>query len=306
MPGRRLPILLAVLLSLAVLGGCGSTPEQGAAPTVPPYAAGHPLPTPVVFAEGIVSTGRECNVTFSPDGTEVYFNRPDSTRTHAHLYRSRFEEGRWQDAEQIAFSDDRYSDLDPFVSPDGARLYFASSRPVTGDQEQNHHDLWYAERTASGWAKPRRLGAAVNTDAKEGYPSVTRDGTLYFFSERPGGHGEMDLYRALPQEGLYPMVENLDAVNTPLRDVSPYVAPDESYLVFYHVDAAGNADLYVSYHQQGVWTPPEPLRDVVNTDADEVCPTVSPDGRSLFFARFQNRQGRIYQVDVDATGLRTP
>jgi Tol biopolymer transport system component len=250
-----------------------------------------------------VSTGHECNVTFSPDGASVYFNRPDTTR-HSNIYVSTFQDGHWIAAEPLNFSEPGVSDLDPFMAPDGSRLYFASTR-APGGGTKDDHDIWYANREGNGWSAPVHTGTAVNSMEKEGYPSVTSNGVMYFFSEREGGVGDMDLYRSAPDGGTFGRPENLRALNTPLRDVSPYVSPDERYMIFYHVDDARNADLYVSYRAQGAWGAPEKLNGNVDTAGDEVCPTVSPDGRYLFFARAHDGKIGIYEVGLAEAGVRT-
>ncbi len=265
-------------------------------------------PVAIDFAQEVLTTGRECNVSLTPDGGEFYFSRSDSAGGRSHVFSSRLAAGRWQDAQPANFSDDRYSDFDPFVSPDGSRLYFASTRPATGTEASSDHDLWFAERMADGWSKPRHLSGSINTAAKEGYPTVTTDGWLLFFSERPGGSGLADVYRArLGDEGSASAttIENLGMLNTARGDVSPYVAPDGSYVIFYRMTAdRGDSDLYISYDVDGTWTSPRQLRDVVNTSDYEMCPTVSPDGRYLFFARFHEGRSHIYKVDAEAAGIR--
>lgn len=288
-------IMLAVVMGSA---GCRTTDDARAVSD----------PVALEFASEVLTTGRECNVSLTPDGEEFYFSRADSAGGRPHVLSSKLEAGRWQDAVPTNFSDDRFSDFDPFVSPDGSRLYFASSRPETGTEEKTDHDLWFAERTADGWSKPRRLGGSINTEAKEGYPTVTIDGALLYFSERPGGSGLADVYRArLGDDGgaSATTIENLRMLNTARAEVSPYVAPDGSYVIFYRMAAdGGDSDLYVSYDADGTWTPPRRLRDVVNTSDYEMCPTVSPDGQYLFFARFHDRRSQVYRITLEAAGIR--
>lgn len=60
-------------------------------------------------------------------------------------------------------------------------------------------DLWVATRatTAGTWSTPVNLGPVVNSSANDGAPALSRDGaTIYFYSNRPGGAGENDLYFA--------------------------------------------------------------------------------------------------------------
>ena len=86
------------------------------------------------------------------------------------------------------------NDADPTLSPDGRVLVFASSSARSG--ASGGVDLWYATRKdgASPFSTPQPL--AVNTGDNEGEPLITPDGLeLYFASDRPGGQGDLDIYR---------------------------------------------------------------------------------------------------------------
>jgi Tol biopolymer transport system component len=188
------------------------------------------------------------------------------------------------------------------------------------------------ERVGDGWGAPSNLGAPVNSAGNEWYPTVASDGTIYFGSDRPGGKGQTDLYRCRFVNGAYAEAENLgDAVNTRFNEFEPYVAPDQSYLIFMAArpGGAGGADLWVSYNRGGKWTEAKNLGERVNTPGSEYSPKVSPDGRYFFFtstgtrgawdspparpatmrelsARLrapQNGLGDIYQVDLSALKL---
>jgi len=86
----------------------------------------------------------------------------------------------------------------------------------------------------------------------------------------------------------YPGAENLGAgINTAHGDDLPYIAPDESYLIFAsdRPGGYGGRDLYVSYRSDARWSVPQNLGPAINTAAWELYPSVSPDGRYLFLTR---------------------
>ena len=260
-----------------------------------------PGTTPERFAPGIVSTEKpELNAVFTPDGTEFYFavNRGPMAWTIMTLRR---EGDRWNEPAVASFSG-VYSDVDLFITADGARLYFCSNRPASGtDDAKADFDIWVVEREGGGWSEPRRLDAPVNSNASEFYPSLTREGVLYFQSMRPGGEGP-DLYRAQPAGDGFSNVERIDPpVNSPGFESDPFIAPDGSFLVFSRVDPAGRTrgDLFVTRRgPDGAWGPPEDLGPAVNTDGHENCPMLSPDGQYLFFTR----DGDVYWVDARVMG----
>jgi Tol biopolymer transport system component len=85
-------------------------------------------------------------------------------------------------------------DLWPCISADGLRLFFGSDRPGG----QGDADIWLTSRatTDDDWGTPTNLGLSVNTSAWDVTPNLPADGsTLYFVSNRAGGHGNFDLWQ---------------------------------------------------------------------------------------------------------------
>src|SRR5215208_2035433 len=106
-----------------------------------PYDPGKPLPEPVLFGEGVLSTGDfESHPAFAPDGKTLYFVKSDPGFTRWTIYVSRHADGRWSAAEVAPFSG-KHRDADPFVTADGKRLYFISDRPVEG-KARTDMDIW--------------------------------------------------------------------------------------------------------------------------------------------------------------------
>jgi Tol biopolymer transport system component len=254
--------------------------------------------TPQPFVAGVINTeADEYGPAFTPDGKTCYFTKRVNRRDSEFIRFSRFENGSWSAPEIAGFSG-KYFDKEPFVTPDGKKLFFASLRPVNGVEKQNKRDfdIWYVEKTSQGWSEAKRLDAPVNTPDYENYPSVAANGNLYFASVREGGAGQNDLYRARLVNGKYVEVENLRALNTPQVDADPYIAPDESYMIFCssRQGTYGEGDLYISFNDKGKWTEPRNLGPAVNTAEFEYTPLISPDKKTLFFSR---GWGEIYQID---------
>ena len=71
------------------------------------------------------------------------------------------------------------------------------------------------------------------TDATEWSPSVAANGNLYFGTTREGGKGRDDIWMSRLDGGRYTTPVNLgDSINTRFGEVEPWIAPDESYLIF--------------------------------------------------------------------------
>lgn len=237
--------------------------------------------TPVLFAPGIISIGAATTYrpAFTPDGRTVYYTM-EIGNDYVILV-SHFKNGRWQQPEIAPFSGS-FSDAEPFMAPDGSKLFFASKRPTEDNQPRKDYDLWMVERLQNGgWSAPKHLGGEVNTDAHELYPSVAANGTLYFSRFAPGG-----IWRARLVNGRYATPEKLDApVNSDKKEAGVYVAPDERYMIFEakSADGLGGTDFYISFQKDGQWTTPKNLGEPINSPAEETCAVVSPDGRYLYF-----------------------
>ncbi len=261
---------------------------------------GEPTPglEPEVFAEGLISTSApELNSVFSPDGGLFMFTRRDSSRTYRIMETRRGPDG-WSNPSVTAFTTQN-SAVDPAVSWDGKSVFFGSSRPGSlGDS-----DIWIVEkRTGGEWGTPKNLGSPVNTPGNENHAAPARDGSLYFHSSGHPGHGESDIFRAGVSGTGYAAPVNLGpAVNSEASDFDPFVAPDESYLIFSSTREGGfgGGDLHISFRTaDGSWTAAVNLGDTINTTATDYCPKVSPDGRFLFYTSRSTGEGDVYWVDA--------
>src|SRR5882757_10701120 len=265
---------------------------------------GHPGtldPRPLLFAKGVVSTGDdEFGITFTPDGKTCYFTK----RTPSTLQSSKmvicvahYMNGRWSEPGIAPFSG-RYKDFNPCISPDGSKLFFISNRPGSVKKSPDT-DIWMVKRTGDGWGEPENIGAPVNTTGWELGCSVASDGTLYYSST--GTTGNADLYCSRWKDGKYQPPDTLGAaINSAYSESDPFIAPDESYLLFSsqgRPDAlvgqgAGasypRSDLYISFRKDGKWTSAQNIGAPVNSEAEESNPFVSRDGKTLYFVSEKN------------------
>ncbi len=248
-----------------------------------------------LFGDGILSTGLpELNAVFFPGAKEVIFSVQYGDFKWA-LVMAREVDGRWQAPEVAPFSGE-YGGVDPFVSFDGNRVYFCSNRPIAdGAPAKADYDIWYVDRGASGWGKPVHMDPPINSDAHEFYPTLTRSGTMFFQSRRPGGSGSGDIYRAEQIDGKYLKAEPLPApVNSPAFEGDALIAPDESWIIVSTTRGAQPMlpDLYISFRtSDGKWGDLANLGPDVNGPGPENCPMLSPDGKYLFFSSRRYQQG---------------
>jgi hypothetical protein len=249
------------------------------------------VPEPKVFQPGVISTGDyEVCPQFSTDGRTFYFVKSTPDMNFWTIVFSQLNGGEWSEPQVAPFSG-KYSDADEFITVDGRRMFFISRRPVSAQISPNAAgklDIWMMDRTANGWSEPRNLGRPVNSEGSEYFPTLTRDGTLYFGSARSGGKGGVDLYRSRFLNGSYQEPENLgDAINTTFDEFEPFIAPDESFLIFMaggRPDGLGGFDLFISYNDHGRWSKAKNLGAPFNSTADELSPRISFDGKYFYWA----------------------
>jgi len=280
----------ALLLTLVTLAGCGERSQQPAFPELSgPYLGQQPPGAEAeLFAPGIVSAGISVrDVPMTPDGREIYFGIIFGRYEYYTIMVTRLENGRWTEPRVAPFAG-KYNEMEPAISPDGKRFFFFSFRPLSGEGEPKaDSDLWVMDREGEGWGEPRNLGAPVNSEQSEYFPSITADGTLYF--TREGENRTSRIYRARPDGDGFAEPEPLGSeVNSTGVQYNAFVAPDESYLIYstpLREDGMGGEDYYISFRDENdEWTGPINLGTQINTAAgQEHSPYVSPDGTKFFF-----------------------
>jgi len=250
---------------------------------------------PQIFAPGFITltTRSEWTGSFTPDGREFYFTISNPSWTVNAVMVTSQEDGVWSTPTAASFSG-QYIDWTVYLSPDGRRLFFSSSRP---EVHWLIFNIWMCERTGNGWSEPVKL--AINSPGIDYAGNCTESGTLYFTSERDGSSA---IFRSVPVAGEYVTVEKLPSpINIGQDEQCPWIGPDESYLIFAS-NRQGSRDLYISYkNQDDSWSEPVNLGPHVNTQDREWNPTISPDGKYLFYGRspdVSNEHLDLYWVDI--------
>jgi len=260
--------------------------------------------TPTVFSPEILGDyENKQSPVFSPDGKSLYITIVTPPRDFSTFFMNKLND-HWIKPyipDYFKQNNIRY----PFVSPDGKKLFFVimDSREENGKIIYNS-DIFTADIISTDfWDQPQKLGPIINSEYHERSPSVTRDGTLYFYSDRDGGMGGLDIYRSPLKDGHYIEPENLgNKVNSEHLEGNPFISPDESYLLFNsngRPDSYGSHDIYVSFRKNdGSWTKAKNLGFIVNTPASESKPYISPEGKYLFFSSSRNKNFEIFWVDT--------
>ncbi len=268
---------------LVTLLGCASSP------TLPPtkYPGGAPpSASPKLFAPGLISTGlSERDSTLSPDGDCFAYTLQGAAGTAIVVMEC--PDGVWDAPEMAPFSG-RFADSEPCFDPRGDRLWFASRRPLPGEDNAGDANLWFVSyiKTAAGraWGSPQPA-TELNTDKDEFYPSVSLEGEVVFTAEREGGQGGEDLWLATRNDDRWNIINAGPGVNTPGAEFNCCIRPDGGALIFSSVRPGdqGRGDLYISRRQpDGSFGTARPLKKLNSTSLD-YCPSYSPCGTVLWF-----------------------
>lgn len=263
---------------------------------------------PEVFAPGIISkTGNHLHscISISPDGKEIYFSyRAYEPEVKNSIHFVKHEGNKWTEVQVATFSG-IYDDDSPTFSPDGNRLYFSSNRPI--DKSDTIYDLnfWYIEKTGSNWSEPIYAGDVLNTDSCDFRLSISQNGRIFLSSDRDyKGRKSFDIFVSELIDNSYSSPEKMDsAININATEQIGFIAPDESYIVFYRYSQNNPDDtgLYISFRRvDNSWTEGLNMGEMFNAPSEKCtqAASLSPDGKYLFFLRRFDEA--IYWVDAKA------
>lgn len=285
----RLGSFAAAVLVCAGFSGYGD--DQAVDAPVRYLGQTPPGTTPARFAPGIVSTPAiEINGAFRSDFREFFFAR--QVAGVFTLFRAALTGTRWSDPEALSVFPAGAPGVavDMAYSPDGRELYFLGRFKPGVPPLEAPLDIWVIRQRDGRWGTAELVGPPISTDAFESYPTIVTDGSLYFISDRPGGLGRSDIYRAPRRsDGSFDTPVNIGSPpNSSDGEGDTFVSPDERYLIFTSSRAGGfgRGDLYVSFRTtDSRWGPAINLGSAINTADTDFCPMVTPDGRYLLFSR---------------------
>ncbi len=236
----------------------------------------------IVSPDGLFEGG-----TFSPDMKSFYFSRKNGKYEKRTFFVIRYQNKAWGKETE---TDIKW----PNFTQDGTMIY--------GGKE-------YRVKTDAGWSEPKPQGEFLKNQAHG--ISLSSKGTYYFGFYKKGSKEEGSLRYSRFLDGKYEKPVKMGAeINTGKEIAHPYVAPDESYLMWDVVreDGHGQADIYISFKdKEGAWLPAINMGPQINSEKQESAPRVTHDGKYLFFSRGEWKkrvdgssywEGKLYWVDV--------
>ena len=205
----------------------------------------------------------------------------------------------WQQA--VNLGSPLYSGTAPCISADGLSLYFDG--PGGGGS-----DICVSNRPTvfDPWSSPVNLGPLVNGASDMG-ASISSDGLeLFFGSDRSSGSGDWDIYvttRATVSDSWSASVNLGPNVNSSNFDGQPCISPDglTLFITSNRPGGYGNWDIWMSKRttRDDDWSTPMNLGPAINTLDGESEPSISADGRTLYFSDWMTpRPGGVGKIDL--------
>jgi len=240
------------------------------------------------FAPGIVNTKKWGDAGgFSRDMSEFYVSRWRHSHDDKEPQSVKFQkvDNKWHKTKLPTGA------RNPIYSPDGKTIHYGSK---------------YKERTENGWSEKKSLGSSFEEIPIMGLHSSLY-GTLVFDEFTRDGNGILRYSRLVDgkREAPKPLPK---VINTGKWNAHPFIAPDESFIMWdgQRDSGYGESDLYISFRQSdGSWGEAINMGDKVNTKAEEGGPSITPDGKYLFFNRMvpsgdnvKRLQSDLYWIDA--------
>lgn len=200
--------------------------------------------------------------------------------------------------ENIALVNSKYRDYAPcFSDKKYQTLTFTSNRDGSlGGQDlitgSNKSDLWEAKRDKNGkWSTPVLLPPAVSTEVNEGRAWVSKKGDLIFFTRCPEEKNKQNMcgiYMAKKQGSTWGPATKLPFINDTVMYLYPSLTADSKTLYFVSNMSGGYGKYDIwscSYDPKtNSWGQPKNLGPQVNTEGLEMYPSISDDGKRLYFS----------------------
>ena len=181
--------------------------------------------------------------------------------------------------------------MHPFISPNGKKIYFTAY-----DSDFENGKIWYVNRFENSWSNAIQLDSPINDD-KVFYPNQANNGDLIYFNL-----SKSKTYYAPNKNGKFPEVLEMEIE----FGVHGFISPSQDYLVVNsrnkEDDKRKDHDIYVYFKEpNGTWTKPIKLGNEVNSDFHETAPSITPDGKYLFFGRYNEEGGlsNFYWVSTE-------
>ncbi|MEP5612941.1 MAG: OmpA family protein [Cyclobacteriaceae bacterium] len=238
--------------------------------------------------------------TITIDNSTLVFTKRDLIDGDEDIVVSYFRDGAWTEARSVSSRiNSQLNEGACTISADGKVMIFTScdKRDSFGSC-----DLYISRKAGEQWSKPRNLGKSVNSQYWESQPALSADGkTIYFSSNRPGGQGGRDLwFSEYANKGWSKPINLGNSINSFKDETTPFIHPNGETIFFSSNSfvGMGGFDLMRSSKMDSSWTDPTNLGYPINSHDDEVALLIAGDGKTAYFAKEEQKDGRIIDSKI--------
>ncbi len=272
-----------------------------------------------IFAKNLMTSYHEGPATFDVKAKRMYFNSNRSTKggsrkddyNNLQIFYADFENGQWQYKGEFKYNDPRYNMRHPSIDNTGNLLFFSSD--MAGGKGGN--DIYYCRKDESGeWGHPINL-EEINTEGEEVFPFIASDGVLYYSSNGRGGMGELDIYMALPDRGVYKNIENMGYPVNSSRDDFGLILDEVGMSGYFSSNRPGGKGFDDIYKVEILYIPVQikgVVRDRINSfeiagarvalldeNLDTVATAISKEDGEFLFPGYKQRNYRLVVTKQD-------
>lgn len=235
-------------------------------------------------ASWLSGTRNDYNLSTDSGQRAMVFARSAANFKDSRIWFARRDGNGWGEAAEAPFTDPRYRDSDPWLTPDGRTLYFVSNRPLSGEVPNASLDIWRVDLENGSFGVPERLDALAS-DGEELGPEL-HDGWLYFNSSRKGVPAKLAIYRARVNGRGFDAPQPLGA---PFNDGAIQgdftLSSDGGLAVFWSQrGGSADADLFAACRTNDGWSAAVRLPSPINAAGMDFTPSLTADGKELRFA----------------------
>jgi outer membrane protein OmpA-like peptidoglycan-associated protein/tetratricopeptide (TPR) repeat protein len=194
----------------------------------------------------------------------------------------RIDDSTWSKPYRFDYSTQRKNIHDASVSLsfDGLTIY--NYRSV------NEGDMYYSTIENGEWGDSKPM-EGINSKYRESHVAVAFDNnTAYFVSNRPGGYGGKDIWKATRlEDNKWGNIENLGPqINTKYEEDAVFIHPDGKTLYFSSQghNTMGGYDIFMSTYEDGKWSMPENVGYPVNSPDDDIFFVLTADGKHAYLS----------------------
>lgn len=183
----------------------------------------------------------------------------------------------------------------PFITQNGSWFFFFFTPDVKVPAEKQLLDgvtgIWWIHKNGTAWSSPEKV--VLNDDLSLDGAEFVLGNKMWFASVRVGNLGEIDVYTAEYEDGMWTDVTNAGQQLNVDYNIGEFHITSDGQTLFFHSGVVGpgdDMDLWFCEWTGSNWSTPQ-IVPGVNTDAPEGWPYVTPDGNELWFTSFSSAGG---------------